>query len=273
MVETIRLYRGDHVKIRKFEAYKTSVHSLVGQGFYLTDNEKVAQSYRLKGSGIGSTENVLLNQEVENMNVAREMALAGYIRFQLCRDRHYKIANDPKKVEALKPAYRSDFERLLEDGTISIKWFQGTAGERTRRFQAIYLPDDIGYITSFDFPRKHLESNVLNLETRTPDPGLLDVAWERGCVRKSVRMTRTRTKENFDQPLETKEQLHALVSSNGVFPAMFNCNKLKDIVQREYGIIGFEYKGGIRIGGLGTHRAFNLFDERFVNEHRTERYR
>lgn len=42
----LRLYRGDSTKVVKFDFNKTRKYSLVGQGIYLTNSIKIAQSYR-----------------------------------------------------------------------------------------------------------------------------------------------------------------------------------------------------------------------------------
>lgn len=46
----LRLYRGDSTKIVKFDFNKTRKYSLVGQGIYLTNSIKIAQSYREKNT-------------------------------------------------------------------------------------------------------------------------------------------------------------------------------------------------------------------------------
>lgn len=273
MTDIIRLYRGDSEKIRKFDYYKTSSSSLAGRGFYLTDNEKIAHSYRLKGSEAAGLSNLLIDKDLENMNVAREETLTAYIVFQLKRDRHYKIANDPKKVEAAKVAYRPEFERLLEDGTITIRRYQPRKANNGFLFQAVYMPRDIGYVTSFDFPRKYLESNVVHIETSRPDPNLLDIAWENGCVRKVLYSRNQLFMQGDKVEFHEKDDFVKHALRHGITPNHFDCNKLGVLLDKQYGILGFEYKGGIRVGGLGTHRAFNLFNERYVNEHRTQRYR
>lgn len=49
-------------------------------------------------------------------------------------------------------------------------------------------------------------------------------------------------------------------------------NDIKRIL-KPYGYFGFEYSGGIRIGGCGRHRAFSIWDEDFVNNHKVDRFK
>lgn len=48
-MSTLTLYRGDAEKIREFSFHKTNKHCLFGPGIYLTNKQKVADSYRTKG--------------------------------------------------------------------------------------------------------------------------------------------------------------------------------------------------------------------------------
>lgn len=271
MTEYLRLYRGDNDKVHRFLLHKTSPHSLVGQGIYLTDNERIAQSYRTKSTGEANA--VLLNEALDNMNEARHKALLGYIRYMLIRNRDYKIADSEKKLVELMPLYKADFEQACEQGRVIIERNASKTADKKFSFFAYYFPRDVGYVTAFDFPKQSLEANVVNLETRRYDKGVLEVAWETKCLAKKALYYTGQDRREITVVFDSFSKVVEYADLVGVAPCMFKHNRLRSVLQREYGIHGFEYKGGIRVGGLGKHRAFSLWDSDFVNQNKVKRYR
>lgn len=276
------LYRGDSQKIENFRFNKTDKSCLVGQGIYLTDNPDVADSYRLKNIpqrrrdwNLSYTdymaEIVLTNQVYADKPTALKEALLTYAESRwreefktICRKYNWQDKTttvDPKFQNYLEKECRSSFNALIEEGKISIKVNSTMSG---RQFLIVWKrgakvkPSQTGRVTVFEFPEKYLTNNVIRLGfphyRDHPDPLLLELAYEQKFDAKAL---------EFD----SFEPYRYYRYIQGFSYADLDYRKLR-LALEPFGIIGIEYPGGHHTRSDKKHRAFCIWDEVFVNQHK-----
>lgn len=289
MEENLVLYRGDSTKIKEFDTKKTFKHCLLGQGIYLTDKLEVADSYRDKGSyHTNQRDNTLVNHIA---NISKEEALKqALVEFALrkWKESHNTDKLNPKKAEEAIQRFKYDFFNLQDAGCIEIENKRLT--DKTKQYVTFTTVKLIeknalkeGYLTEFHFPKAYLERNIINVDSSKQDKGFLEILYSQNLVR--FRLTHEATLLAFRKSLRhipekfmVKTQFPTLelfieeVYRYGFRRLELDYNKIRSAL-RDYGILGFEYNGGMRIGGCGYHRAFVLWDDSFVNEHKVSRRR
>ena len=240
-MESIRLYRGDSSKVDEFNVRKTYKTGLLGQGIYLTDTPTVAETYREKGLR-GSSYSFMT---VISAKIKPE-AIAGAFKV-------YCTHNKQRKMKELD--LEKEFKYKLENEIITLTRegiYQGKGTDWHFRFtEKTYN----GFISVFEFPEPFFSRNCVNMDARFPDKGLLEIL-------KNPELW------NTDLAYTEFQRSHSLmyILCRIKFP------KLIPILQ-EYGIHGFEYAGGKRLGGPVHHRAFSVWDEDFVNAHLIKQYK
>lgn len=288
---TLRLYRGDFVKIDEFKFKKTNRSCWVGPGVYLTTDSSVANSYRTKGASwrVRSNpsinkhiERVLWNGEATDRNSARELAWSEFldcwdmekrrIDFDIVntRGRRSRRKNDNdeyvKRVRAIFDDVKYSFEvertSIYKFGNIN---FSNNSKENTARFKVI-LPENLcrkpapselaGWLSEFEFDERMFNANVMHVDKAYGPTG-----WEKPW-KDYV--------DNFGElpPLTCRSLALPNWTSNRSLDKRY-CHeaRFRNFMRDEYGIWGFEYNGGANTGGK-SHRAFCIWDEDFVNEHR-----
>lgn len=287
-METLILYRGDTIEIEEFRFEKTHRHCLLGRGIYLTNRTSVAETYRTKGAWQfhknynpeDYQDNILLEQKLcKNKPEALEKACKVFaIRLYEKRyNKRYHVRVENKKAKDseyvaskefltfYEKIGRPEFQRLLELGEITVvaeNRFEG----RLFTIKAINRnKKELGKISQFRFPKNFLERNIV----KTHELGLDEchLLWEHALHEKASRYNSA--SEFIEKELFNKTYWHSPkkifdVGSDGY--NKINWNKFRDILV-PFGVIGYEYPGGL-ISSSHGHRAFNVWDEDFVNKHR-----
>lgn len=265
--EKLVLYRGDYEKIKTYNVKKTYKWCLVGPGIYLTTSTKVAESYRDKGAPVSKNE-TLFSGFTLNRPTAYEKAFERY-----CENRFYqeKIYNHrrlhPKEKEKHYQKYRSEYERLIEEGVIVASYELASYNSKpvdpkTRYMKVVYYRGNIGFITRFEFNKRYFESNIIHVDRPMNDPEVWKLFYEkRILIGYPYQDVSSYVNGNLGKRITSGVSRTSIQWQNII-------NTLKP-----FGIIGFEYIGGSRVGGCGYHRAFSIWDDKYVNKHRIDRFR
>lgn len=281
------LYRGDSEKIHEFKFNKTFKHCLVGQGIYLTDNLKIADSYREKGSSV-KKKLPLFHGHAANRLEAMEKAFKAYCETIWCEKKGYKCRPTEKEWLSFQKTCQSEWTRLIEIGAIETKYVShpiavggksggrsSISGSASRSHQkalkttespciSVILGNDItiGYVSKFVFNKNYIDNNVIHVDRPCNDVEFWGLMYDAGITIGTPYADRdSYVKGNFNNKiLDSSKQSRT------------EWNRIKNILV-PYGIIGFEYNGGKHLGGGLRHRAFCIWDENFVNSHKVERIR
>lgn len=282
----VTLYRGDAQKIKEFAFSKTNKNCLVGQGIYLTDSLKIANTYRTKGT-YETAVHQLFNGEADNRNEAIEKAFPKFCEhmwhdeYGVC-NWYSRVADKDKKRHEDK--CRPLFRKLVEEKVITadytsppvttalrsayikpsstIAWEKDMKKKHKRFLKVMWVKHpNVGFVTRFEFDEAKFNPNVFNVDKACND----DFFWTL----------------MFDSGLKIGHQANGLeeyIKHNKgtlVFNAVKERSDWKKVSQvlRPYGFIGYEYSGGMRLGGGHSHRAFCIWDEQFVNDHKVERFK
>ena len=108
------------------------------------------------------------------------------------------------------------------------------------------------------FQKVSLKKKVIHVDRAIGDVGFWELMYDNDV---GIGIPHVDKESYIIQNIYTKLDLHNLHSDT--------FKKVQSIVE-PYGIIGFEYDGGSRLGGGYTHRAFCIWDEEFVNNHIVE---
>lgn len=271
------LYRGDAEKIREFDFHKTDKYCLFGQGIYLTDKVRVAESYRTKGARRDTVYNrVLFNGAAANRTEAFEK---GFPLF--ASDFHHEMNGtwlyrglgnaSPKFLEQARARYRL----LIEEGDIVATYTQapyrvmGRYIHQTPRIEVTYdRKQKIGYVTKFAFEEKPFTASMIRIDRPIRDTMFWELMFDRK-VDVGVKATTRHeyvvaNSDHFAKAID----FGSTVRSDRT--ATFR--QIRNAVE-PFGYRGFEYCGGRHIGGYGDHRAFVVWDDDYVNHHKVERFR
>ena len=265
--EKLVLYRGDYEKIKAYDIKKTLKWCLVGPGIYLTTSAKVAESYRDKGSPVSNNE-TLFSGFALNRPAAYEKAFKGYCENRFYQEKIYNLRRlQPKEEEKYYQKYRSEYERLIEEGLVVASYEPAPYNSKpvdpkARYMKVIYYRGKIGFITKFEFNRRYFESNIIHVDRPMDDPEVWKLFYEKGILAGSPYQ---------DVSSYVNGNLGTKITS-GIARSETKWKQIIDAL-KPFGIIGFEYFGGVRVGGYGYHRAFSIWDDEYVNKHRVDRFR
>lgn len=269
MPKILELYRGDETKIDEFKFNKTDKHCLFGQGVYLTDNKQVAESYRIKGSRVYDNEILLSfmrfpsDSHVRKEPVLKE-AFDKFVEFHWKERFNYSMKTTSKEYQRLVDELSDVWYYALKDGTITVDKTYNY-GIRVKidsvTIRVIWKRLQIGYLSVFQFDNDYLLRNIINLDAGNFDTEFLKLVYEHKISIFSD--------DKFIQVPSVDEFINRHRHSR-ICGGMYTKKawaKLRNIL-KPYGIIGFQYDGGIRIGGSRRHRAFVIWDEDYVNNHK-----
>ena len=262
----LELYRGDSSKIKEFDFDKTNKHCLFGQGIYLTNNKKIAESYREKGNYVNEDNNTLAFIRGSATPVKKEVilkqAFEKFIEIHWNEKFNYPIKKNSDVYKRLVSDLHDKWYFALQDQIVKVEqnshytFIKGN--ERTYSAKVIWIRNIIGYITTFHFDEQYVSNNVINIDSSQHDESFLGLVYDNNIDI----FTSYNTRESF-------------IRNNR--SSVINCNihtknwiKLRHLLE-PYGIIGLEYHGGRRLGGGYHHRAFVLWDDEFVNNHKVSR--
>lgn len=272
MATMLTLYRGDAEKISRFDLSKTDKMCSFGQGVYLTDNVTVAHSYRTKGAKDTSRyyNPTLFNSSAKDRPDALNKAFLNYVDRYISNNRlgvSHCPRRAPKKHAALSAQLREVFDQLVLDKKIVAEYGAGYQPSGKRYLTVTQEIDgfDIGYVTEFSFLRSTFEKSIVNVSSRRIDDHLFwEILWEHKFF-------------DFGMPEDT---LDRYVSVNTKYLSLGArrlegadaWNRMRRIL-KPYGYRGFEYDGGVITNAAIRHRAFVLWDNDFVNDHKVKRFR
>lgn len=265
----LTLYRGDYTKIKEFNYKKTHKWSYLGQGIYLTDERRVAESYRDKGGAETSTV-ILFKGPCVNRSVALEKALDSYV-FGRYIEVNGKRPSDwsigSKERAKIISKFSSEFNKLIDEGKIKADYLPGARLNGSRDIEVLYKKDSIGYLTVFEFPKDIVLANTLHVNNGCHDESLWGMIYDNNIRLGTVYDSR----ENYIKNNKGQALVSMYGSSrNGI--SNETADKLRRLLT-PYGILGFRYDGGVLVGGYGKHQAYCLWDEEFVNTHKVNRIR
>ena len=289
MDQEVILYRGDFEPIDEFRVAKTHSFCLLGKGIYLTTKQRVADSYRIKGAmnlydprkrhrhkkdtlWSGQCNNRLEAYEnafphfltqVHNYQVSdRYLELTGKTNY-LYVSKMYKtprkkriIPKQTKEESRIFLEAREKFDDMISNGEIVAEY--GKNGDHREIAVIHYHGKKIGYVTSFRFKQSELKNHMFVMENIS-DKGFWELMWEN-----DVRIgLLSENKENY-----VAKNLGRPMYYVGYGDEIFS--KIRKLLE-PYGYLGFEYAGGLHIGGYGYHRAFCVWDECWLNQRKIAR--
>ncbi len=272
------LYRGDATKIKEFKFKETSKYGLVGQGIYLTNKETIAHSYRTKNTKKTNSE-VLFHGQSDNRAAALEEGFYGYCVEKWTEDKGCmtKYPTDPKQKKRFEDSQRLEYNRLIDKGEIVASYtdvvgmvqYKSQKVKRSLKVVWTKLHVDIGYVTRFEFEEDHFNKAMFHVDQPCNDPAIWTLFYKAGIILGTpFDNLPDYLKSNVGRipmPSVLRTGLHARV-------VRFDWVKLQRTL-KPLGYLGFEYNGGMRLGGGYRHRAFCVWDENFVNEHKVERFK
>ena len=266
----LELYRGDYERISSFRFLKTDKYCLVGQGIYLTNNKDIANSYRIKGSrSWESKDPVLFYGVVANRTEAYEKAFPEFCQ----RKWQAQGGSRAQSRDKNNKAYAKFCMRQAEAWRTAIAVGEVTASY-IRQASLTGLPtievrygsaDMVGFLSTFSFDKVFFERNILNLYIAQPR-SLWELLYDEG-----FRGQFQGSREQFVQTYARQSVGSLLTLSNSRSGRNRVYAHLRHSLE-PYGIIGFEYEGGVALGGR-RHRAFCVWDEDYVNQHKVCRSR
>lgn len=278
MLDTITLFRGDAEKVGEFDIKRTSKHSLLGRGVYLTDCKSVADTYRSKGlSSSKRARKILFEGAAKDRKEALELALPHFA------DDFFPpipYSYPRPKQEALRKANiekaRPQFYRLVEEKKIIADYLNSSRG-KFLRVSNLTLPED-GYLTEFHFNRREFNTSVMKVDGYVRDEGFWELMWEHKIpvglefsTKEAYCTINSSANFNLSQSLMSKTLSYWHGEQNLLRSRLNRCaifTKIRHALE-PYGYRGLEYNGGKYLGGSRyLHRAFCMWDDEFVNDHK-----
>lgn len=270
MSDILELYRGDYEKIREMDFKKTNKYCLVGQGIYLTNSKQVADTYRDKGS-TDYREVFLFNDKAVNKNVAMQAAYNNFVERKWKNDFKTPIVKTSKAFIAFDKTVQAIWRVMVDREEIAVtRSYDHIA--KISYFDIKIKVANVGYLTTFRFPKAQMEAGLFNVETTQFDPKILELIWEKGLFSQTTVFSFGK-KENEDR-FACFEEARDYALRMGLNSLRLDHNKLMKYL-KPMGYIGYEYNGGTYAGAsLGKcHRAFSIWDSDFVNAHKISRQR
>lgn len=299
MTEIIRLYRGDSTKIPEFDIKKARTYCLVGRGIYLTDNPRIASTYKTKGTNNHLFNCVVTVKTKNDVIPAVIPHFFDFLRYYGGPAEKWNYHVPQKKFKELKPSELEDLRQkmmeLVERELLIIR--------RVKQEGDLWVFDvsedksGIGWVSVFEFPEPEFTQNCINLDADKKDLGLLDLLddkrfWTVQTIEQAARrysdsaIGLTISRRQKRPSTSGRKMSSGLDSHEGYMQARLNVGNnigaihfssldFKKLISalKPYGIHGFEYNGGVRLGGYGRHRAFSIWNDDYVNDHKVRRYK
>ena len=262
------LYRGDFEKIDRFDFDKTHKYCLVGQGIYLTDSRVIASSYRTKDSS-EVTMACLFNKEAANRNEAFEKAF-----LEFCKIKHqqlYGYGKYPigKKQEKFECSLVREYRQLIEDNIIKAEYCNSFGFSRfghrieKKTIKVIWeIIKNPGYLSMFEFDTKYLDNNIIHTDTSLDNKDFWELMFVKG-IKIGKEASNVSDYIDMNNGTRVSEAIKTFHSDKALFKRDGIWAKIRQVLE-PYGIIGFEYNGGQRLG-YKNHRAFCIWDDELVN--------
>lgn len=271
------LYRGDSTEIDEFDFHKTDRHCLLGQGIYLTSKKQVGESYRTKGvRRQWDMPFVLFQGKAQDRPTAIEKAFEEFYRtwWRAIREGREKLSKEKDEKQA-----RVYYQSLVNDNQIVADYTRGYIAppswsssqvkmdqhrRQERDMQVVCkLTSQVGALSKFEFDASYFNSSVL----KVGDPASKEI--RELLLDKGIDLSK--------KPVAQPDYSYYNTWGSRAGPSLLSALGYRGIANRSttirsifepYGYIGFEYDGGVLVGGLGRHRAFCIWDDDYVNAHR-----
>lgn len=296
--EIYTLYRGDYTKIGKFDFKKTDKYCRVGPGIYLTDSLQVAESYRIKG-GHDTNLTTLFDGHAKDRKDAYDKAFFTWLIEMFYRLDRTNYRPAIRKVQDLKNKGKFQLNDILNSGLTKqavavVKEIYSEYQDhiQQKRIIAHYVTkigadavirvvhtssSKVGFITRFDFPKQEFETSVFKIDVHIRDRFFWELIWDNGipfgyesdCKDSFI-------KRNSSCFFVNGLPVMGISNSTGIRDYSWSIEKIFKRIREmlaPYGYRGFEYSGGAYIGGCGSHRAFCIWEDSFVNQYKTERFK
>ncbi|MDD2879733.1 MAG: hypothetical protein PHQ58_04805 [Rhodoferax sp.] len=278
MLDTITLFRGDAEKVGEFDIKRTSKHSLLGRGVYLTNSKAVAGTYRSKGlySPKGARK-ILFEGAAKDRKEALELALPHFADdfFPPIPYSYPKPKRDALRKANIEKA-RSQFYRMVEEKSIVAEYLSSSQG-KFLRVSNFSLPEE-GYLTEFHFNRREFNTSVIKVDGYIRDEGFWELMWEHKIpvgleftTKEAYCNINSSANFNLSRSLMNRVSSHLYGEQNLLRSGLNRSvifTKIRHALE-PYGYRGLEYSGGRYLGGNRyTHRAFCMWDDEFVNDHK-----
>lgn len=304
MNNTLTLYRGDADKIKEFEFKKTNKYCLLGQGIYLTDSLRIANTYRTKGTSATSVHH-LFHGSAENRLEAFEKGFPTFCERMWVSEHgygrpYYRSLSD-KEQKKHEQKCRPIYQQLIEDKDITAEYTASpvlTSSKYLKPSQVIAhnkeamktakrwikvewteIPN-AGYVTRFEFAEHKFNPAVFNVDKACNDEFFWELMYDEKLLIGSLAETKeeyirlNKGKKVFDAvntPVDPDARL-TMKMRIAKRDSKSTWRKIGNVLQ-PYGFVGYEYSGGLRLGGGFHHRAFCIWDEEFVNDHKVQRFK
>lgn len=271
---TITLYRGDFEKIEKFEIVQTSKYCAVGQGIYLTNNKDVANSYRVKGSEHNAEDKHIWMGKANDRNHAYSLAFNRYVAIQLGMGSFDYIGG--KKGELIlknSDKYIDQYKIDIADGLVKANYVNQYLKELVVTYDR---PVTHGHLSAFNFQPSEFNTSMFMVDGVIRDEFFWELIWDNNIDFGELGDGEA-NKSNFIKYNTSPFGRRATFNNRpgtmrgGAGLRMGSANKIwKKIANllEPYGYKGFEYTGGSRTSSCVKHRAFVVWDENWINEHR-----
>lgn len=301
----LTLYRGDADKIKEFEFKKTNKYCLLGQGIYLTDSLSIANTYRTKGSGQMASHQLFYGEAEHRLEAfdkgfptfcerawASEHGPYPWYRNVPEKDRkkheekcraHYKELIERKEITAeyVSPPISTLKQSSFIKPSSAIAWRKEQEKKHKRYLKVVWeeIPN-AGYVTRFEFREEQFNPTVFNVDKACNDEffwtlmyeGKLMIGHPADSLEDYIRLNNGRKVFDAVNQPTTPQGRVTMQTRLARYDTKATWRKIGNII-KPYGFVGYEYSGGLRLGGKIHHRAFCIWDETFVNDHKVERFK
>jgi len=256
-MDTLTLYRGDFEKIKRFEFNRTSKSCLFGQGIYLTNSLEIANSYRHKGNNLSHEDlGFRFSGLFYTIEEALDAALPSFAAFSQMK---FKSPQDKRNARwQLQLAYEDKRVKITAsrpNTKLASRDYKHRADQkkdlRQQKYHFILSSNAIsaGYISEFRFPSEVIQATMIPMDLPLKDETPLEILRDSGVVpnlKSTTSLSKIPDLRSYLRPMQR--------------------------VFKSYGYKGFEYMGGYHLSGNWSHRAFVVWDEDFVNQHKVRRF-
>lgn len=267
MNDTLRLYRGDSQQIDEFNFHKTDRYCYVGKGIYLTNDLEVANTYRKKGDTTYGkpkhTDGLLkvgyfLDRKQAYAAAIPEFASRYFDEFMYSIHAGKWLAKEEKKLEEAARI----MEVLIAQGDIVAEYvspnYKNEKGHRQIRVTWKTFKVKVGYITEFHLPQKIFNESMVPWNCYQHDSLSSEI------VREHFNETLIVSPQGYLDFRSKKDGLMFRKDRSLFWP------RFRSTFEK-YGYRGIEYPGGVNTGGK-RHRAFCVWDDEWLNEHRVRQH-
>jgi hypothetical protein len=279
--ENVRLYRGDSTKIDNFDAKQTSLYGLFGHGIYLTDNKRVANDYKSKGSDgevLFRMEGAKNKQEIVRRWVERRAAKIDENGIDHSSEIAFWSSNVPYSDGGDWSVVTNDLRRTEREKRVA--YAQALWVKMSRKYEVrkkldgtfVIQKKTIGALAEFDVPQEVVR-HCLDAEAEINHHVMDSI--EHALSKHGDMQTARDIKSFIRQQEREGEQVsfREVFTNIGVDSPLRGDRAVLDYFiseLQEQGYTGISYLGGITMGGGYKHRAYVFWDSDEINRYRVK---